>query len=192
MCWSAEGSLATGSLGMVMAALAWYYKTVDPVTWTFSVVFTSMQFVEYFLWTNLNNPAGNEFWSKVGALNVIIQPVILAFLIKKPELRNKIIGAYLLAMLAGNYFNPLEFKTTIGGNGHLEWGWVFDHTTIWGPLWVAAFFAPMILAKRWGLFGFAFIIAAVSFYFNAKFKTASSYWCWLAVGLWFAALAGLV
>ena len=192
MCWSAEGSLATGSLGMILAALAWYYKTVDPVIWIFAVTYTSMQFVEYFLWKNLNNPAGNEFWSKVGALNIMIQPVILAFLIKKPELRNKIIGAYLLAMLVGNYFNPLVFKTTVGENGHLNWHWVFDHKTLWGPLWVIAFFTPMIITKHWGLFGFSFILAATSFYFNVKFGTASSYWCWLAVSLWLAALARLV
>ena len=177
---------------MIMAALAWHYKTVDPAVWAFMVVFTTMQFIEYFLWTNLKNPAANEFWSKIGWLNVMIQPIVLAFLIKKPELRTKIIGAYLLAMIVGNYFNPVNFKTSIGGNGHLAWDWFFSTTSIWALLWGAAFFGPMILAKKWVLLAVGSIGWVVSLFFGKKYGTIGSYWCWLAVWAWLAALAGLM
>jgi hypothetical protein len=60
MCWNAEVSLNT----FIFSTFGAFFALINHYDWKivlFTYVFSSMQFVEYMLWNNLNNVKINEF-----------------------------------------------------------------------------------------------------------------------------------
>jgi hypothetical protein len=181
MCWSANGSLATWAAGMTLALAA--NKQYDPVLWTFMVIFTQIQLVEYFLWRNLKIPRLNSLWSKAGLVVILLEPIAAIYMIKNKNLRFKFLvayGVYVMALLMTQQFN---FSTKIGLNGHLQWNWLIP---LWKFLpWFVFLLAPMwIGGKNHGTFLLCSITLLMSLYFYFKYKTVGTMWCWIAVFAW--------
>lgn len=180
MCWSAEGSLVTYALAMSIATIHKYNGTLNPYLLLLMVVFTQMQLVEYFLWKNLSVPSANRLWSSVGLGLIIIQPLVSAMLLPD-NIRNK---SWLIT-LAGTalYFSmsQVNLSTTVGGNGHLRWNWIPSLTSPWIIGWLVMLLGPLWIAGRRGPALFGLITYFISVYFNNKYGTAGSYWCWTVV-----------
>jgi hypothetical protein len=183
MCWSADGSLKTYLFGMILAAVHKYQGDLDPSVWLLMTVFTHMQLVEYFLWKNLNVPAANRLWSGAGAALLFIQPLISATLLKS-NLRNKLWITYVLGAVSYFATRKVDMTTEIGGNGHLKWNWITSFASPWALAWLLMLVGPMWITGH--EFAAAFIVATylVSAYFNDKYGTAGSYWCWFSISTW--------
>lgn len=179
MCWSAQGSLATYSLGMALAALTKYQGTLDPKMWFFMVLFTHMQLVEYFLWKNLSVPKLNAMWSAIGLGLILAEPAAALNLLNDKRL----LALYTVGAIAYVLTQKINFTTVIGGNGHLKWNWLAQ-TWTYSLLWFIAFLLPFLLTKRYDALAFGLGTLMISLYFNNKYGTFSSYWCWLAIGYW--------
>ena len=186
MCWSADGSLKTYMFGVILAAVYKSQGVLDPHMWLLMTVFTHMQLVEYFLWKNLNVPAANAFWSGAGAALLFAQPIISAMLLKK-GLRNKLWLVYLLG--AATYFatRKVDLSTEVGDNGHLKWNWITSFTSPWALAWLAMLVGPMLLTGHNSAAAFIVATYVASAYFNDKYGTAGSYWCWFAIATWLLA-----
>ena len=180
MCWSAEGSIKTYAFGMILAAIQ---GNLDPRVWLLMTVFTQMQLVEYFLWKNLNTPAANRLWSGVGMALVLIQPLISATLVNH-DLRNKLWTVYFLGVISYFATRKVDMTTEVGGNGHLKWNWITSFKSPWTIAWLLMFVGPMLVGGHEvaGAIGVAMYFASA--YFNDKYGTAGSYWCWLAISTW--------
>ena len=186
MCWSADGSLKTYLFGMVLAAIHKSQGNLDPRMWLLMAVFTHMQLVEYFLWKNLKVQAANAFWSGVGAALLFAQPLISATLLKTST-RNKLWLAYLLGAITYFATRKVDLSTDVGSNGHLKWNWIPSFTSPWALAWLALMVVPMLMTGHKGAAAFNIITYLVSAYFNDKYGTAGSYWCWFAISTWLLA-----
>lgn len=180
MCWSAAGSLNTWAFAMTLIAIHYFRGRTDPVLLLFLATFTQIQLVEYFLWKNLNNVQANAFWSRVGFLVLILETLVAAALLPA-ALRAKawavILGVTAVYLLT----HKIDARTTIGDNGHLKWHWAAPVNSPWGMGWIAMILAPFFIMGYNSLALFGVFTALVSMYFNYKYETFGSYWCWIAV-----------
>ena len=183
MCWSAEGSLQTYAFGMILAAIHKYQGDLDPRVWLLMIVFTQMQLVEYFLWKNLKTSATNRLWSGVGMALVLVQPLISATLLN-PDLRNKLWTVYLLGVTSYFLTRKVDVTTEVGGNGHLKWNWITSFKSPWTIAWLLMFVGPLLVTGHEAATVFIVATYFASSYFNDKYGTAGSYWCWFSISMW--------
>ena len=180
MCWSADGSLKTYAFAMTIAAIHKYRGILDPALLLFMMVFLQMQLVEYFLWKNLAVAASNQMWSGVGLALILLQPLASAMLLPI-EMRNK---AWLITLTGTALYlltTKVNLTTEIGKNGHLKWNWIPPFTSLWTIAWLFMLVAPLWFTGHRLASMFAIITFITSAYFNSKYGTAGSYWCWIAV-----------
>ncbi|NBX49425.1 hypothetical protein EBT25_05645 [bacterium] len=179
MCWSAEGSLGTYTAGMLLAALA--KNRLDPRVWIFMTLFTHIQLVEYFLWKNLHVPRLNSMWSAVGLALILAEPAASLNLLGDVRL----VVAYTLGCIVYILTQKIDFTTVVGGNGHLKWNWaVMEPRNIGVYIWLCIFLLPLYVTKNYLLFIAGLVTLAISAFFNTKYGTISSYWCWINIFSW--------
>jgi hypothetical protein len=188
MCFSANGSLGTYSIAMALAALVKYKGLIDPKLWIFMAIFTHMQLVEYFLWKNLTVPKLNTLWSAVGLALVLAEGAgaVNLFSDKRP------LALYTVIALAYILTQPIDFRTTVGGNGHLKWNWLMPAWSPWLFGWLLAMFVPLYMTKEYVGLAYGLGVFFISMFFNFKYGTTGSYWCVLALGTWVLALLGML
>ena len=165
---------------MVLTAIHYARGRTNPVLLLFLATFTQIQLVEYFLWKNLNNVQANAFWSRIGFLVLIFETLVAAALLPL-ALRVKAWSVILAGTSLYLLTHKIDARTTVGDNGHLIWHWTPPMPSPWGLGWIAMLLAPFfIMGYRYialvGLF-----TALTSLYFNYKYDTFGSYWCWIAV-----------
>lgn len=165
---------------MVLAMITKYKGVIKPSMWFFMLIFTQMQLVEYFLWKNLTIPKVNAFWSAVGLALVLAEAGGSVNLLtdKKPLM------IYALACLAYILTQPIDLRTTIGGNGHLRWNWLMPSWSLWMLGWLVAMFLPLYVTKEYVGLVYGLVVFLISMIFNYKYGTTGSYWCVLALGTW--------
>jgi hypothetical protein len=186
MCWSADGSLKTYALAMALGVIHHYKETMDPVILLLLVVFAHMQLVEYFLWKNLTVPSVNQLWSAVGLTLLILQPLVSAMLLPD-DMRNK---AWLITLTGTALYlltTKVDLTTEVGANGHLKWNWIPRLSSPWAFAWLFMLLAPMWITGHRVAFFFTLFTYFISAYFNDKYGTAGSYWCWIAVSVFLLA-----
>jgi hypothetical protein len=169
---------------MALAALSKYQGIIDPKLWVFMVVFTQMQLVEYFLWKNLSVPSLNAMWSAIGLALILAEPAASLNMLRD----KRFLALYTAGAIAYLLMGRFDFRTTIGANGHLKWNWLFSSWSFEIILWTTALLAPLYLTGHQGAALFGLVTFMISMYFNSKYGTAGSYWCWLALGAWLIVL----
>ena len=76
MCWNPEVSLSTYLFAIFpLAILTFYYGKIPIYLFLALNSYISIQLIEFFLWTNLNDPAKNAFFSAIGLFAIILQPL---------------------------------------------------------------------------------------------------------------------
>lgn len=183
MCWSAEGSLATYIVGMILSIISKFYFTTTPMVWLLGTEFTQMQLIEYFLWKNLNNPVQNEFWSKAGAGLIYIQPLITIWGIQNIKVRSALWALYGSVTLLRMLTSKINFSTEVAKNGHLRWNWMSFHKP-YTYFWLLMFLGSIYLSKHYKTFWVSLFTVLMSGYFNFKYDSVGSYWCWIVVFVW--------
>ena len=181
MCWSANGSLSTYIFAMFLAAIHKNIGIIDPSMWSLMVVYSHMQLVEYFLWKNLKTPDLNKFWSGVGLFLLLLQPVISSTMLPL-ALRSKFLLVYSAFLVTYFTLNKVNLSTTVGDNGHLKWNWICSLFSPWALAWLAFLVVPM-LSRGYNILGLL-LSYMISAYFNDRYGTAGSYWCWFVIVGW--------
>jgi hypothetical protein len=78
----------------------------------------------------------------------------------------------------------IDLSTEVGDNGHLKWNWIPPFSSLWSVAWLIMLITPMWLTGRVTAVAFNICTYLVSAYFNGKYGTAGSYWCWIAISTW--------
>ena len=184
MCWSAEVSLQSFSIGILAIFIA-YRNGLSLPTTLFCLTIVFMQLIEFFVWTYIDNKRVN-FAASIAANSLLwLQPIASILTLKSQEGLPTLLaymGLSLFAFLIPKD-KPLEetYKMTQGENGHLVWHWLQKDTrTITNLLVYFIFlFGPLVYQKQWLLLTLATSTLGLSLYSFYKDNTWGSMWCWL-------------
>jgi hypothetical protein len=186
MCWNEKVSMNTFLFSMFAASMALKNGVVTTPDGLFYIFFSSMQLVEYFLWKNLNNKRGNEFWSKVGFLLIALQPVVSLLATEDQTTRNVGLGLYILgAVFLLTVVKPLgtiDFSSHRAPNGHLAWNWI-DFPKLVLLAYVVFQFISLFFNKRYLRFGLQMTTVALIYLTYIQSGTWGSMWCWISNGV---------
>jgi hypothetical protein len=184
MCWNASISLNTFLLGMFAIGLGVMNNVVPVTKAIFYMSFVSMQLIEYFIWTNLDNPMRNALWSKVGLGLIFIQPMaaLLTFGITSPMTWMAIMAYVVFVGIVNVIIKPLQtvdFSSVRAENGHLRWNWL--QYPLWVmAIWLFAMFIDNVIKREWLELGISLFIVFAVFFTYLKSNTWGSLWCWVA------------
>jgi len=134
MCFSAKSSIISFSVGIIGSLLCILLGTaVDKIVGYFFAFVSSMQIIEYLLWTHQKCDNYNRFISMLGMVFNHLQPIVLAILVLyfNPKTPYKkwialIMAIYLCVIIPYSY-QFLQHKsnqcTLKGTDNHLFWHW---------------------------------------------------------------------
>lgn len=185
MCWNATVSMNTFLFSMFAVGLASLNGVVAGPYLAYYTVFSSMQLIEYFLWSQ---PANNAFWSKVGLAIVLLQPFVGLTRISDPKIRNAAWAALVLTIgVVFTVVKPLgtiDFSSVRAPNGHLAWNWLKFPAYVFA-IYVAFHLLPGLSN---GEYVSGAIEATIIFGIYLTYResgTWGSMWCWIsnAIGL---------
>lgn len=152
-----------------------------------------MQFIEYMLWTHLDNKKINRLWSIIGFILIAVQPFASINILDPSKLKTILFGIYSISVVLTIFFFKHDFITTVGKNGHLRWNWIELNSNLLSILiwivWFSALFIPLIiktLQNKKYIIPFIITIAitiltAYNYYTDKEF---GSMWCWLVNIIW--------
>jgi hypothetical protein len=181
MCWSAPVSMNTWLLAAFAAAIGLFngYNNIAQIA--FFLSFSSMQLVEYFLWTYLKDPTANALISKTGYALISAQPLFSILQVTNPAQLYPLLGLYAAFTGYALYISQsLNFSTTVATNGHLMWKWLPSDNLIYMGLYMLLLLAPLYLMdyKITLTVGIATLLVSLITYGAAS--TWGSMWCWFA------------
>jgi hypothetical protein len=148
--------------------------------------FTSMQLVEYFIWTYYDNKRLNHIFTLIGALLIGIQPIMSMLMLKDVNkymmyiLLSIYLSYRLYKLIYKNDWNEPNIISYKGENGHLVWSWIkksnIDYLTV--IIFLICLLLPLLLCGKLDLFIYALITLVISIYYFTKYDTWTSMWCW--------------
>ncbi len=164
------------------------------------MVFSSMQLVEYFLWKNIKDKKKNEFYSKMGFLVILLEPLSAINMIENNILlKNNLIYSYLFITfiyLLFNYKN-INFKTSINKKGFLQWNWLepvnlYKLKSYFFIFWTFFLFFSCFLTKDWFIIFIGLFSYLYSLYSYKLHDTFGTYWCYIVNLLWIYVLCWII
>jgi hypothetical protein len=198
MCWNAEISINTfmfSCLALIFIFLSSTFTKYKSSTFTqiwvylFFFEIASMQLVEYFLWKHLNHPQKNKWFSTIGFWIVMAQPLTLMMLIPHLQIKYFLLVTYALFIILSKIYRsryPIEYRTSIGENGHLSWEWMNlkGYEIMFVILYLLFYVVTLFYVNHSILSMFILLTLLVSLFFYVKSNTFSTMWCWITnVGL---------
>ncbi len=195
MCWNAEVSIQTYLFAIISFILGYSYgfplrKLI------FMLVFSNIQLIEYFLWKNINNKKNNEFYSKLGYLNITLEPIAACLLIDNIQLRysSLIICTSIFLIYFLIYNKKIDFSTSISNNGFLKWNSLKfkDHGIFYSIIWFIFFFGGILLSKDIFIIFISFMTFFLSIYNISYLNSFVSYWCSISNILWLYVLGWII
>lgn len=181
MCWNASVSLQTFLFSTIPLVLCLYFKLIDIKQYLIYQTFFSMQLIEYFLWTFLNQKTWNRIFSILGFILIFL----LSFFSIYATENKYVLGLYILFVAFVLYTIPIRFHTSIAPNKHLYWEWLKLPLPIL-LLWTLFFMYSSLSSIYSGNYkdilimlftGFIYIFSFYSYYSSNTFGTM---WCWIA------------
>lgn len=219
MCWNKEVSLNTFIFSCFVLGFIYYNNTNtqyklnefnNPWVYIALFSFSSMQLIEYFLWTSIenNDKKMKTLWSIVGFITLCAHPIIFLMLLPFNAVfyRNILLILYIITLfillIYRQLTNPLIFNTTIGENKHLSWDWNWRiknnnkyETTISGIIFYLLYiFITVGVFTYISPFYYPLIFSAV-FYLLLVSKepaTVGSSWCWISNSIFIVLLFKLL
>ena len=160
------------------AAVGYYNGYMGLAQTMFFLTYTSMQFIEYLLWSF---PKLNNIFSIAGYGLVGLQPLSSILQVTNPAQRNTLLAGYALFAIQGIYMalNSIQFKTTVAPNGHLKWHWIPDNLFVIAQ-YLILMFVPLYLTGFSAAFIGGLATLVVSLWSYYKDGTWGSMWCWFA------------
>jgi hypothetical protein len=192
MCWNQNVSLNTFMFSFFILMLIFYnnnytqYKIseFDSIyVYLFFLSFMSMQLIEFFIWKNINNKSLNKFYSILGLLLVVLQPIISLMMLNDNNLKYNLITTYIAFSSLFVYYKLAKFDTisSVSKNGHLKWDWFhftkYEFIIIYG-LWLLFLIYSPIVNKHYKILFYVMSLFAISMYSFYKDGSEGSLWCW--------------
>jgi hypothetical protein len=153
----------------------------------FFMVFSSMQLFEYYIWSHLNDTSLNRFYSKFGYAIITLEPAAALWLISGSQWttgRNIAIGCYLTIMGFYTILNRIDYRTTVGQNGHLHYHFVPSGFGLYQWLWILAFFTGIGFSGDMFVILISMATCLYSLYQMWWKHEFNSYWCYVANVIW--------
>jgi hypothetical protein len=191
MCWNQYVSINTFVFGIFVLLLVAFnnqyssYKIdffKNPYAYLFMLSVISMQFIEFLLWRNMNNPLINNIVSTLGLILLAIQPFTSLLLITDIKLRNNLLTIYSVPTLLFLIYTiySTNIHTEISKSGHLVWYWTNSKVPLLDILalifYLIFLFAPIIYNKYYTALTFLFVFFVIKYYYD-KDGSANSLWC---------------
>lgn len=200
MCWNAEVSIQTYTFAIICLFLGYSYGF--PIRkLIFMLIFSNIQLIEYFLWKNINNKKNNEFYSKLGFLNISLEPIGACLLIDNPYIRYGSIFLYTILFLIYYIFmvnngKKIDFSTSIGKKSFLKWNSLkFTNNfedIFYSLIWFLFFFGGILLSNDI----FIILVTFSTFIFTIinimNHQGFASYWCSISNILWLYVLGWII
>ena len=188
MCWNAEISLNTFIYACISAVIVYNLGVITLEAIIILLSVSSMQLLEYFIWTYINDDKMNELLSKIGLFIIFFQLCLIINYNKNPVLKPFIILSFslIILLLILTEFKNIQFKTTKASNGHLRWHWI-EFSNIWIILILSYYIIPPLFntnSNRFYYFLFVFSTLIISLYTYHKYKTWGSMWCYISNLSW--------
>ncbi len=195
MCWNAEVSIQTYIFAIICLILGYSYGF--PIRkLIFMLVFSNIQLIEYFLWKNINNKKNNEFYSKLGYLNITLEPIAACLLIDNLKLRysSLILSTLLFIIYTFIYYKKIDFSTSISKNGFLQWNSLkfYDHGFYYSIIWFLFFFGGIFLSKDIFIISISLLTFIYTLYNLSKHNGFASYWCSISNLLWLYVIGWII
>ncbi len=195
MCWNAEVSIQTYLFAVISLILGYSYgfplrKLI------FMIIFSNIQLIEYFLWKNLKDKKKNEFYSKLGYLNISLEPIGACLLIDNVQLRYFSILIYILLFSIYYLFNHknIDFSTSLSKNGFLRWNSlsIENNHIFYAIIWFIFFFGGILLSKDLFIMVVTFSTFIFTIYNITNHNSFASYWCSISNILWLYVLGWII
>lgn len=185
MCWNAEVSLNTFLYGFVSAVIVYALNIVPYYIILILISITSMQLLEYFAWTYIDNKKINKILSIIGLCIILLQIFLFNYYLPNDKYKKylllTLIIIYLLFMLIE--FKNIKFSMSKADNGHLRWHWL-DLPIIWIIIGLLCYIIPTLLSKNLIIFYCTIILLSMSLYTYYSARTFGSMWCYYSNLSW--------
>jgi hypothetical protein len=184
MCWSAPVSLSTFLFSTIPLVLCLYFQLIDIKKYLIYQTFFSMQLLEYFLWTFLNNKILNYLFSILGFILIFLLS-FFSICSSQNKYTNYVLGLYILFVFYVLCTIPIRFHTSVASNKHLSWEWLklpLPIIFIWTLFFMYSSLYSLYVGnyKDSKIILFTSFIYLFSFYSYYKSNTFGSMWCWIA------------
>jgi hypothetical protein len=192
MCWSAEVSIKTWYFA-VAGLLIGLYGGFPLHKLIFAILFSSMQLIEYYLWTYLKNPAKNQYYTLIGLVVILLEPLAALLLVPDRKIALSVGFLYIALMVVWLYqtyqkrvdeITEDRYTTVVGKNGHLYWPFVRDLNGWAGIAWFMVFFFGIFMSRDIVFILVATIALGYSIYSESYNGTYTSLWCNYSNALW--------
>jgi hypothetical protein len=191
MCWNKDVSIQAFLFGLAVAVLA-LIRGFPKEHVAFYMAFTTIQLMEYFLWTHLHDPDENAKWSARTLFVITCIPIFATLTVQDVGLRYMLFGAAVV------YFGlvwlwkrkSITYETGLGPNdGHLAYNFI-PTTLVYYIGWFVFVFGSIFLLNGDNVLKVYTLLSALfSLWVVSVGNTYNSYWCFTAVGIWFTVLA---
>jgi hypothetical protein len=187
MCYNPTVSLGTFLFGCIIAIIVYYLNIIDKSIIILLLSFTFIQLIEFFTWTYYNNLRINRILSIIAFITIIIQLILLQYYLLEAKYRKISLSIFIVFLILFLIIQlpKTDFRMTRGKNKHLVWHWM-NQPLIWLIFGLAFYIIPSYYNKYKykSIFLFTFITLTISLYFNYKYNTWGSMWCYISNIIW--------
>ena len=197
MCWNKTVSLNTFIFSFSVLLLIMYNNAYTPYkikelnnkwVYLFFLSFIFMQFIEYFIWTNINNPFYNNLFSIMALMLLGLQPIASLLMLKNNNVKTRMILLYIILFLPISiykyFFSNIHINSTISPFKHLRWNFLTNNndnnieSNLLFCIWLFFCLFSFSYDKKYTPFAFAFILLALIKIFYYRDGSIGSMWCW--------------
>lgn len=192
MCWNKEVSLNTFLFSSFVFLLILYnnkytsYKIPEfNRFWicAFIGIVISMQLVEYFIWSNIDNIFYNKLFTFVAMIVIFLQPITTIMNIDDTIMKRFLIIGYLVMMVPFGFFNyNKNIYSTLSKNGNLKWNLINDENKFSKIIkfsWFFFFLFPLFYQKHNLGLMFGLLTLMIVSYNYINDGSVGSIWCWI-------------
>jgi hypothetical protein len=185
MCWNEAVSLNTFLVSLFTLCIVYYnnhytkYKNSffdNKWMYIFLLLSFSMQFIEFFIWRNINHKYYNHIFTICAFIIIYLQPIASLMLISNHSIRN--IGVIIYSLIGGIYviytIYMNTFLSTVSKNGHLQWNININHSLFW--IWLVFLLFSFLYEKRYSYLIIGLITLFIFIY--KETSSSGSVWCW--------------
>lgn len=184
MCFNATVSLQTFYFGLICAFITLLLGQMSLIKILTVLSITSMQLLEYFAWTNINDKEKIRQLSVIGLYIIAIQLTLINYGISNDKYRNILLTLLLTFIIIYSIFGIkyTRFHMEKGENGHLIWYWA-NVNIFWIISVFLLYLIPTYLNNKL-IFIFALLSLLISLYYYYKYKTWGTIWCYISNFVW--------
>jgi hypothetical protein len=185
MCWNAEVSLITFIYGAISALICLYLQTMPVSVIIICLAFTTMQLLEYFAWTYIDNKVAIYYLSIIGMLLIFMQQFLMCYYVTDKVLQQILLKVFFVYIIIYCIFilPKIKFNMKKGANGHLEWDWA-KMPPLFLFVGLMFYFVPILLGKNYVGTFFNGLFISLSLYFYYKYNTWGTMWCYFSNIFW--------